>query len=162
MGRILSSWLMRMERQFIANSIIRYVLPFGATDKRLPPPTSSSCGLGKGANHQGFSSLPRPSTPKDEKYWSPWLECESFVVCHLFTGSVRRTVCSFLLMWPEGKATQLLSIVKLPSPSGPRALCHTYLGKRFFCAGFLVQAGAHWNSFLPGEGRSKVFIWAQK
>lgn len=69
MGRILSSWLMRMERQFIANSIIRYMFSFGTRDKRLPPPISPQfCGLGKDAKDQGLSNLPLTSTPMDEKY----------------------------------------------------------------------------------------------
>lgn len=148
MGRILSSWLMRMERQFIANSIIRYMFSFGARDKRLPPPTSPQfCGLGKDAKDQGSPPFPLLPPPRIEVLIY-LISTVNLLLSATRSPAQSEELCvvsfwSLLFMWLGGKTTHLLSIVKLSSPSGPWELCHTYLGKCFFCAGFLVWAGAH-------------------
>ena len=74
MDRIPSSWLTWMERQFIANSIIRYMLCLGQGVKGSHHPhllTSPEdwATIKRSSPLQPFL----PSTSKDEKYQSIWL-----------------------------------------------------------------------------------------
>lgn len=164
MDRILLSWSMRRERQFIANSIIRYMLPLGQKVQGSHHPhlfTSPEDWVKIKASGRGAFPVPplwrlRGTGPVD-------LDRDSSVGSIQVKGKCMDSLWSPLSMWPEGRSTQVLTMVKLSSPSGPWEPCVNIWENAHLrlVLWFNVPGAGRWISILPREGRPKVLAWAQ-
>lgn len=112
MDHIPSSWLMLVERQFIVNSIIRYMLPVGQDIQGSHHP----CLL-TWTKIKASATLPLYHGCFVGYCLSEWIHTVQLELCVVSPWPL-------LFMWPQGKSKQILSTVKLSAPldSGSSAI----------------------------------------